>query len=159
MSYGDEGIDTVGLCETGQPRREVDDDERRAARARRALPCEQHGKRRRIELRECRAVDRRRAAADARETGLERGLRARVGQGAAGFERVDGRAHRRADEVVHDCLPFASCWLRAVRNWIRPSTPLFWICSLNCCWYAWISHAPSTFRSYTRQPCGVLYRR
>jgi putative transposase len=31
--------------------------------------------------------------------------------------------------------------------------------SLNCCRYVWISQTPSTFRSYNRQPCGVLYSR
>lgn len=92
-------------------------------RARGALPGEQHRERRRIELRERAAVDGGGARLDAREPLGERGFRARVGQRGA---RV---------EAAHDaCLPEASCWLRSVRNWISPSTPLCWIFSLNCCW-------------------------
>jgi DNA-binding transcriptional LysR family regulator len=66
---------------------------------------------------------------------------------------------RRHHPAVTYCLPEASCWLRSARNWIRPSIPLSLILSLNCCRYVWTSQTPSTFRSYNRQPCGVLYSR
>ena len=80
MSEGKERVDAIGLRETGKPGGKVDDTERSAARGGRALPCEQHGERGRIELPQRRAIDFRRAGGDARKTRLERRLRALVGQ-------------------------------------------------------------------------------
>src|SRR6201996_2454524 len=147
MSRRQQRVDAVGLRETREPGGEIDDFQCRAARTRGALPREQHRERGRIELRERRAIDAARTTGDARKTGRERFFRARVGQRRAGREsigRVAGEAagYTARDvgplwRAVHDCLPAASCWLRCVRNWISSSTPCCWICSWNCCWYAW----------------------
>ena len=86
MSEREERIDAVGSRETDEPGRKIDDAERGAARGRGALPCEHHGERGGIELRERRAIDFCRACCDARQTRVERGLRALVGQGRGRLE-------------------------------------------------------------------------
>ena len=80
MSEGEQRVDAIGSRKTDEPGRKIDDAERGAARGGCALPCEQHGERGRIELRERRAIDFGRARSDARQTRFERGLRALVGQ-------------------------------------------------------------------------------
>jgi len=61
MSRGDEGIDAVGLRETGETSRQIDDLERGTACLGGTLPREEDGQRGRIELRERCAVHARRA--------------------------------------------------------------------------------------------------
>lgn len=129
MSRRQQRIDAVGLRKTGKASRQIEDLEGGAASLSGSLPCEEHGERRRIELRKRRAIDSARARGNPLETRRKRGIRARVGQRRATRKTIcDGAQH-----FAHDCLPAASCWLRCVRNWISPSTPFCWICSLNCC--------------------------
>jgi len=97
MSEGEERVYAIGLRETGKPGGKVDDGERRAASRCRALPREQHGERRRVELLERRAIDFGRARGDPRQTRVERASCALVRERRGGFE------------ATHDALPFASC--------------------------------------------------
>ena len=97
MSEGEERIYAIGLRETGKPGGKVDDGERCSARRCRTLPCEQHGKRRRIELLERRAIHFGRARGDPRQTRVERVSCALVRERRGGFE------------ATHDALPLASC--------------------------------------------------
>ena len=103
MSEGEERIDAVGARKTREPGRKIDDAERGAARGRGTLPCEQHGERGGIELRERRAIDFGRACRDARQTRVEPGLRALVGQGCGRLETAARGL------IAHDALPLASC--------------------------------------------------
>ena len=86
MSRRQQRVDAIGLRKTGKPGGKIDDFQRRAVRAGRALPREQHRERGRIELRERRAIDAARAARDALEPGRKRGARARVSQRRTGRE-------------------------------------------------------------------------
>jgi len=97
MSEGEEPIYAIGLRETGKPGGKVDDGERRSASRCRALPREQHGEGRRIELLERRAIHFGRARGDPRQTRVERVSCALVRERRGGFE------------ATHDALPLASC--------------------------------------------------
>src|ERR1700722_20417116 len=119
MSEGEERIYAIGLRETGKPGGKVDDGERGTACRCRALPREQEGEHRRIELFERRAIHFGRTRCNPRQTRVERASCALVRERRGGFK------------ATHDVLPLASCWLRCVRNCSSPSTPCCWICSLN----------------------------
>lgn len=122
MELAEQLVDAVDVREADELRGQIEDLERAAALTRGTAPRQQHGQRGRIEMREMRAVDFARTVRDTLEPRRERVARAREGQRLAGIE------------ARHEACPDASCALRCVRNWIRPSTPLCWIFSLNCCW-------------------------
>ena len=112
MSRRKKGGDAVGLSEAGETSRQVDNFERGTTRLSGALPCDQDGERRRIELHERRTIDTSRACRDSLQTGRERGFRARMRQRRAGFEAAGvacGCTGRCIHRSAHDCLPAASC--------------------------------------------------
>jgi hypothetical protein len=118
---GQKRIHAVSSCETDQPFGWIHYNQAHSSRDRGPLPRKQHRNRRRIESLERRAIHFSRARGNPRQPCIERTPRALVRKRCSSLE------------ATHDVFPFASCWLRWVRNCTRPATPCCWICSLNCC--------------------------